>query len=200
MGQASSKTHIETIKKGDYTTESKQEIVQEFIEYFSKVGQNLDSQLSQSNSSPYQFIKSNPKSFYLFPVQSEECRKIIGSLKESKSEIDEIPVKIIKSLASDLSGPISTILNLSFSSGIFPKILKYAKVTPVFKKGAPDEVSNYRPISTLHTLAKLYEKILASRLNKFFIKCKVFSNVQFGFRKGKSIDDALVNLTMDASK
>ena len=195
MGQVSPKTHIENIKIDGNMIDSKQEIVDKFIDYFVNVGRKLDLSLSQSNSSPYQFVKPNSKSFYLFPVQVEECTKLIKSLKESKSGIEEIPVKIIKNLATELAEPISKIINLSFSNGTFPRILKYAKITPIYKKGAPDELSNYRPISTLHFLAKIYEKILANRLNKFFTKCKVFSKVQFGFQKGKSTEDALVNLT-----
>ena len=51
------------------------------------------------------------------------------------------------------------ILNCCLSNGIFPSKLKLAKVIPVFKKGAPDQLNNYRPISLLPSLSKIFERL-----------------------------------------
>ena len=58
----------------------------------------------------------------------------------------------------DISEPLSQIINLSFSTGCFPNNLKIAKVIPVFKKDSPLECNNYRPISLLSNIDKIFEK------------------------------------------
>ena len=70
--------------------------------------------------------------------------------------------------------------------------MKRATITPVFKEGDPTSVKNYRPISILPTVSKIFEKIIAEQLNPFFENC--FSNLLCGFRKGHSTQHALLRL------
>ena len=72
---------------------------------------------------------------------------------------------------------------MSFKLGIFPTCLKTAKVIPVYKKGPVTKTENYRPISLLPTIAKVFEKILWTRLLSFFLSKFVLPDTQFGFRK-----------------
>ena len=62
---------------------------------------------------------------------------------------------------------IITTCNLSFSTGIVPTILKTAKVVPIHKKDSRLEVSNYRPISLLSNIDKIFEKLMRSRFIEF---------------------------------
>ena len=55
--------------------------------------------------------------------------------------------------------------------------------------------SNYRPISTLHLISKVFEKIMYSRLSAFLDKYDVLYSNQFGFRRGRSTDDAVLQFT-----
>jgi hypothetical protein len=98
-------------------------------------------------------------------------------------------------LKQDISIPISRIINLSFSSGYFPCLLKISKVIPIFKQGSFHEVSNYRPISLLSNIEKIIEKIMYSRLIDFLNKNNILFPRQFGFRRGHSTSHALLSIT-----
>merc|ERR1711954_372892 len=87
------------------------------------------------------------------------------------------------------------IFNLSINTGIYPNSLKIAKVIPIFKSGSKNSVNNYRPISILSTINKIFEKIIYSRLVNYIDKFKLLYKYQFGFRKNHSTEHALIELT-----
>ena len=76
-------------------------------------------------------------------------------------------------------------------SGIFPDILKTGIVSPVYKKGNPQLLDNYRPISTLPIFSKLFEKLIYVRIYNFLISKNVLCEKQFGFRKSHSTSHAI---------
>lgn len=124
---------------------------------------------------------------FLHPVTEEEVFNAIKNLKNTSSVgDDEIPTKLIKSIASHITGPLSHIINITFQTGTFPKRLKEAKIIPVFKKGEKNNINNYRPIAILNNFSKVFEKIIANRLIDFLEKGKILNENQNGFRKGKS--------------
>lgn len=84
-----------------------------------------------------------------------------------------------------------------FETGIFPDSLKIARICPIHKGGAEGDISNYRPISVLPVLSKVFEGAINIRLEKFFAKYGVISDMQFGFQKGKSTEDALLSIKHD---
>ena len=75
----------------------------------------------------------------------------------------------------------------------FPDALKVAKIIPLFKTGSPLDASNYRPISHLNSISKIYENIIYSRLTTFCEKHKILYDDQYGFRKFHSTEAALLN-------
>ena len=74
----------------------------------------------------------------------------------------------------------------------FPDVLKVAEIVPIFKSGSTELCSNYKPISLLPTVSKLFEKCLYNRIYKFFDKFKLLSFSQFGFRHEKLTTDAIL--------
>lgn len=81
-----------------------------------------------------------------------------------------------------------------FESGIFPDFLKIARVCPIHKEGHKHLLTNYRPVSVLPVLSKVFESALNVRLQKFFNKYNVISDMQYGFQKKKSCEGALLNI------
>ncbi|KAK9891748.1 hypothetical protein WA026_016545 [Henosepilachna vigintioctopunctata] len=135
------------------------------------------------------------KSFYFFEVTEAEVIAAVGSLKTSNSSgHDGIPISIVKKSTHIIGRPLAHIMNCAFNEGCFPDDLKIALVKPLFKKGDINEINNYRPISLLSSFAKVFEKILATRLLKFFIKFRVIAAEQHGFTKCKCTDTALFEL------
>ena len=117
---------------------------------------------------------------------------IIHSLNKSNSTgPDGISSKILRLAVNYIADPLSHLINNSFQSGFFPTNLKIAKVVPVFKKGDSDKTDNYRPISLLNNLSKIFEKIIYVRMIDFLNKHDVLYENQFGFRSGHSTADAI---------
>ena len=117
---------------------------------------------------------------------------MIQNLNKSNSTgPDGISSKILQLSVSFVSSPLTYIINKSFELGSFPSAFKIAKVIPIHKKGNADSIENYRPISLLNNMSKIFEKVMYKRVIDFLNKCNVLSEQQFGFRTGHSTIDAL---------
>ena len=124
------------------------------------------------------------KTFYLQEVNSGDVEKEILKLDKSKaSQKNDIPTRIIKENIDIFADLKSVIKSSNFSSS-----LKLADVTPVHQKGSKDIEKNFRPVSVL--LSKLFEKCMFAQMSTFFDN--IFSNQQFGFRKGYSTQEGLL--------
>ena len=90
---------------------------------------------------------------------------------------------------------LSEAFNMSISKRKFPEFLKLAKVVPIFKKGDKTSPQNYRPISLLCSISKIFEKLLYNRMVQFFVNRKLFASEQFGLRKKRSCVHAISTVT-----
>ena len=77
----------------------------------------------------------------------------------------------------------------------YPKILKTANVIPNFKSGEKDNPQNYRPISLLPVIGKVFEKLIYARINCFLVQHNILNERQFGFRNKRSRVDAIAKFT-----
>ena len=137
------------------------------------------------------------QSFFIFPPSYDEIYKIIRNLKITSTSIDELPVKLFKKFGSILAVPITFMIDNSIQKGIFPSLLKIARISPIHKEDSFTEPCNFRPISSLSYLSKVYEKFFSLRLLDFCKKYSIISPHQYGFQQGLSTTDALLNLTED---
>ena len=135
-------------------------------------------------------------SFSFTKVNSEDVGKVIDSLKpKNSSGYDNISTIMIKAAKSTLTEPLTTIVNQCIETGIFPDSLKIAKVLPVFKKGDNNIVDNYRPISLLPVISKVFEKIMHHQLMNYFDCHNLLYKHQYGFRPKHSTEHAALELT-----
>ena len=95
----------------------------------------------------------------------------------------------------EISIPLSILINQSFSLGVFPDNLKVAKVIPVHKKGSKLDLTNYRPISLLSNIDKIFENFLYIRVQGFLDKNNVLYSQQYGFRKNYSTTQTLLDIS-----
>ena len=129
-------------------------------------------------------------------ISHDEIKIAIDSLKPNSSAgFDELNPKIIKLIYPAIKEPIKFLLNISFITGCFPNKLKIAKVTPVFKSGDKETLSNYRPISVLPCFSKFFERVIYNRLYSFVINNNILFEKQFGFQKNHSTEHAILYLT-----
>ena len=89
------------------------------------------------------------------------------------------------------------VFKVSIKQGIFPDSLKIAKVTLIFKSGAKDNVSNYRPISILPVFSKVLERIMYNRVYNHLDSKGLLYEKQFGFQRNNSTEHAILQLTRD---
>ena len=105
--------------------------------------------------------------------------------------IDQIPGKSLKNGAQILAKPVSELCNFSMTLGNFPNACKIAKVNRLFQKCSKTDSSNYRPISLLPLLSKVFERVVLDQTKEFSILNKILYDYQFGFRKNHSTDTCL---------
>ena len=195
MGVNSNHNEISKIFDGTEDKNERKIILNKFNNFFASVGQTLADNVPHGDISPVSNLDYLPRSFYLFPATQFEVCNLIANLKNTKTHVDELPVYIFKKLANLIKYPIALLLNTSFRDGVFPERLKIARITPIHKNGDLSTPSNFRPISSLPYMSKIYEKAISQRLLSFCNKFSIISPNQFGFRPGISTTHALIKLT-----
>ena len=163
--------------------------------------ETVHSKIKFSNKSFKTFLSSEINDSLLITfTKKEEIYKIISSLNSNKScGSNSIPTKVLH-LQDQISNHLATVCNLSFSSGVFPAFLKTTKVIPIHKQNSKLEVSNYRPISLLSNIDKIFEKLMHSRLIEFLEEKQILHYRQFGFRKDFSTNHAILTLLESIQK
>ena len=138
----------------------------------------------------------SPLLFFSFNPVNEECiEKYIKNFKNKSSYgYDNISNKLIKSAGHILVKQLTVIVNQCLHTGIYPSQLKLSRVKPLFKKGNKTHFNNYRPISLLPSLSKIFEYVIFDQLLHYFIEKKLLRMEQYGFRPGHSTELAAVRL------
>ena len=140
-------------------------------------------------------IKPISSSFILKQVEEKTINEIINKLPpKTSSGYDEISLKLLKKLKNPLIKPLTVIVNQMINTGIFPQMLKIAKVVPLYKKGDKNLLINYRPISLLPSISKIFEKIIYTQMYKYFEENNLFFTSQYGFRTDHSTELAALEV------
>ena len=171
------------------------EIANTFNTYFINIGHSLFEQIHATRSSD-EYLSNRTNTIFNFTEVNEECiDRIINKMKsKSSTGYDNISNKLIKSARDVLIKPLTLLMNQIIHTGEFPKHLKIAKVEPLFKKGNQSSFTNYRPISLLPSISKIFEHVMTSQLMEYFTSKNLFCLQQFGFRPGHSTELAALKL------
>ena len=185
-------TNSEFLVNNRLTTD-KTKVANGFNKYFVNVGATLAKAIAKPNVSPMHYIQQTVmETFYINPATENEIAKIFSNFKDSASGWDNLSPAIIKTIKQHIKQPITHICNLSFANGYFPCEMKLAKVIPIFKNGDKHLFQNYRPVSVLPCLSKIFERLMYNRLVTFIEKHQLINDLQFGFRKDRSAYMALI--------
>ena len=172
-----------------------------FNSYFTQVGIELSDKIPQQNKQPLSYFnmdESPRNSFRFFDTNPDEVGTLISKLPNKSAPLDKIPTFIFKKMSHVISPIICELFNLSIREGIFPSCLKTGRVIPIFKAGKKNQMKNYRPITTLPVLAKLFEKLAHKRMMNFISKFKLLNRNQFGFIASHNTADALLEFLDNA--
>ena len=193
------------------------DVAKTFNEFFSNIVKNLEIPEYQCEDNLHIRLSSNPvllaimkyrnhpsintiiqycraqrfSSFYFTAVDKNAVRKEIRKLSNKKAAQDtDIPVKILKGNEEFFAEQIY----LQFNEGMFvskyPSNFKFANITPAFKQGSRNLKDNYRPISILLVVSKIFEKLMCKQLSTHFEN--IFSKFQCGFRKNFGTQHCLI--------
>lgn len=174
----------------------KVQIANKFNTFFATIGSNLASKIKKQNKSFKDYLLApNHPLFKFCNIDETKIDTIIKDLAPKTSfGFDGISSKLVKYIRLSLLKPITLIINQMLHTGIFPNKLKIAKINPIYKKGDENLFTNYRPISLLPTLSKIFEKVVFQQVYNHFQEKKLFFNAQYGFRTGHSIEFAAIEL------
>ena len=135
------------------------------------------------------------------PISKDEIIANIKNLKKGKAHGSDLILNEMLIECKSLLIPIlHKLFNNILNTGFFPTSWSSAVIIPIFKKGDKDNVNNYRGISLVSNLGKLFTSILNERLKKWSDNNDVITDAQFGFKNGYSTQDAIFALNSIISK
>jgi len=191
---------IEPVSKvvddGKINTE-KSAIANIFNHYYVNIAKKLTAEHNiQVDGGPSDNIIANEHCLFMTPTDTDEILKAIKNLKTLNSVgVDTISTMAIKTIQHKLAPILAELFNKCFMLGYVPSAFKSAVVVPIFKSGDKLSVSNYRPISLISNLAKIFEELIKKRTITFINKHNIINKNQYGFIAGKSTNDAIATLT-----
>ena len=138
--------------------------------------------------------KIEPESTFSFTtVQYDDVLRKTKNLNVSKpSKQSDIPTKILIENSEYFSLYFHKNINYCLKQSIFPHDLKLADVAPIYKKKSKASKDNYRPVSILSNISKVYERCIYDQIQTYFDK--ILSKYQCGFRKGYNSQRCLIAL------
>ena len=177
---------------------NQEQICNTLNKHFTTNGPNLAKNLPiLKGVSPKDYLPNKTSiSLFMFPTSKDEIENLIDKLKLGKAcGPDGINASFIKHGKTAISEILTKLINECINVGFFPDCLKRALVVPIHKKDDKDIPNNYRPISLLPCISKLFEKVIYKRIVDFCKSQKIISEKQFGFRNKHSTQNALTHLT-----
>ena len=176
-------------------------ITEAFKDFFTHLANDLVAKLP---AAPNIFGKTSLKEFYnhleisetnrfdFSFVSEEDILKILQKTETKKAPgIDKLTGKFLKDGAEIIAVHIAKLCNLSIKTSSFPNSCKIAKLKPLFKKGSKTDPKNYRPISLLPLVSKIFERVIHNQTQEFLNKNNILYKFQSGFRKDHSTDFCL---------
>ena len=141
-------------------------------------------------------MQSTESSFSLQIPSVNTVIRLLSKIDEKKATgLDRIPSKLLKTAANIVAPSLTSIFSRSILTGIYPNDWKVAKVTPLFKKGLKSDPNNYKPISVIPVVSKVFEKIVYNQLYHYLDDYKLLLSYQSGFRSLHSTLTALLEAT-----
>lgn len=145
----------------------------------------------------YWFNRFNKSTFSLKTVNQDTIVKIMKNFKTNAQGFDCITLDMLLLTMPRTLGIITSLINRSIQSGIFPEAWKVAKVRPLPKINNPVDLKDLRPISILPFMSKIIEKVVSMQLTEYLQVNDILPSKQSGFRKGRGTVTALLDVVDD---
>ena len=196
--KSSKLTNISEIRVGNLTINSSVDMAEAFNVHFTNIGHNLAQGIPATDIEPEYYLTPTDKQFSLVTPSVDTVHNLLTKINDRKATgLDMIPCKLLKMAADIIAPSLTSIFEKSIYTGIFPAEWKLARVTPVLKRGTKSDLNNYRPISVIPVVSKVFEKIIYDQLYEYLNDNKLLSDrgCQSGFRSLHSTLTALLEVT-----
>ena len=195
-----SSTCTSSLKNGEHEIYEPEDMANTFNDFFVNVAENIKEPIDPSNHDKLQeYCKEKIPQNVFFDMPLTNTDKILKYLKNldvrKSTGTDDIGPRLLKMAAPFIAEILTFICNLSIRTGSFPEKWKEAKVKPLHKGGPTNDLNNFRPISILPVLSKLFEKHVHESLLSFLEQYKLLYSTQSGFRPSHSCETALLYMT-----
>ena len=188
--------------ENDVILNDKKDVCDTFNSFFINVANDIGKGIifDENNHPSIDRIRKNvPKiniNFDFKPTNTDTISKLVNKINIKKATgVDQISCKLLKAGSPVLNKHLTTLLNNTIKHSQFPNRLKEAQVVPLHKKNDPLDKKNYRPVSILPTISKIYEMVLSDQLVEFFNN--IFHDFLCAFRKGHGCQTTLLRLLED---
>ena len=184
------------IQNGEKITDKKL-IADKFNNYFGSVGSTMANNIKYDGpNTPETYLKSRHNASFKFQsINVSTTINIIKNLNTKHSTgYDGLSTSLLKRIYPVLAEPLTLLINNSLKTGIFPDKLKIAKIVPLYKNNDRHDIKNYRPISLLPSISKIFEKVAHDQIFQYFTDNKLLFGNQYGFRKKHSTEHAIIEL------
>ena len=188
-------TNVKNIKQDDTEITNSYEIANAFNTYFTTIGESLANELPHSDIDPISYLNPVNSSFSLEQLNVETVIESLKAVNSNKATgPDNIPGRVLK-IAAEFLSPSLTIFNRSLSMGIYPDDWKMARVLPIFKSGEKSDLGNYRPISIISAIAKVFGRLVYDQFYTYLTSNQLINSYQSGFRPTYSTLTSLLETT-----
>ena len=192
----SKSSNILEIQIDNRTISTPGDMAEAFNDHFTNIGQVLAQEVPAAEVNPEFYISHTDKAFCPKTPSLDVVINLLRNIDEKKATgLDMIPRKLLKMAASIVAPSLTAIFTKSIITGVYPTEWKMARVTPVFKKGVKSNLNNYRPISVIPVVSKVFEKIVYDQLYQYLNDNQLLSSCQSGFRSLHSTLTALLEAT-----
>ena len=151
--------------------------------YFKNTPYDVHSKIKKPEKDYMYLVPNVSNSIFMNPITVSELKMITYSLGNTNN-LHDVPAKFMKLIIEQFADVLCELFNDCLDLGEYPDVFKMSRVVPIYKKGKKSDIGNYRPISLLPTLNKIFEKIIHRRIYDFLTKYDLLNNRQFGFREG----------------
>ena len=197
MNQDTKSNSIDRILFQDEVTTGPTNVAKAFNEHFASIGERLAKTVGHTDINPTQFLKQAKSKFKFKQIKVEEVFRVINKLVNAKAVgTHAIPNRSLKEANNLILPSLCEIFNCAIKTRTYLDDLNIAKTTPLFKTDDKEDMNNYRPISVIPTVARVFERLVYNQIYKYLTKNNLLSNRQYGFR---SLHSTALSLSESAS-
>ena len=172
------------------------EIVEAFNEHFAAIGEKLAAQIENTSINPVDAINKANTKFKFKSIEVCQIITIIKKLANGKAVgTHSLPNRSLKEGVELIAPSLCAIFSCAVYTQTYPPDLNIVKVSAIFKSGEKEDLNNYRPISVIPTLARLFERLICNQIYDYLTNNNLLNSKQYGFRSLHSTALALSEST-----